>query len=753
MALAVQPQWDIGSSAFAASDKIRALIQAVTVDDVQLTAIYAAEALGGNLDVDPRLTGKAVDALGGDQSYRLSKLKLCLGLSQGGVASQLRGSHRTIKTFLLVTALVLHLEDWEIGNVLYELLIQAGAIDQTPVSTKQLTDLVASIQGHARLLAKTESLVRRFQVPVIERIAAVEENTLGVYYEQPPPNKIAHALLACFEALRDDDVYMVIIFAGHSVIHFISIILWLCPTSVEVVHSTGQTLFPCPCDKAKIRVCVDSKEKDWRFERCFRLSHPRSLFETVGVDKAYLQTTYPSSVPLGMAYWLIRSSLSGWSPQDFTALGSVAHGLVLAAFHHGFLYRTTGLHPKSPSQSIAFRDIFSSEGESFLRNSLQLLGFPPEQTNTKYGQAIAGFFPIEHGALDDRKRKGLIQDLDLKCMEGSAQTSEHSDFRNIKLMNTAMGLAETILLRATQHYPTEMPFYYSRIEEILVEAQFPIILPLLDSDPSVMLRAVYFLRMSLTSLSAKARELASNNQHQLALCCGGQVAYFGGLLRTPRTSAEAFEIIVQPGRIMWRDVPQDFLCDTVPGTVYGPVAASDSDQNPAGSAPRPILYEFLSDGEPVPSLPSLRNSENLLEGFSISMTPGGLRLRFVQESMGGASTTFILALVNFALAKRVRASEKPLQAQILECVEEGVGNLTLIQPKSGSIMSEVQNQMCVATYGGHELADFLRFGSPVADNVPCVIQGPASISDCALAARQAYGSVFLIMATPIMPTP
>lgn len=40
----------------------------------------------------PSLIGKAVDALGGNKSFRIDNLKLVIGLSSNGVASEIRKS-------------------------------------------------------------------------------------------------------------------------------------------------------------------------------------------------------------------------------------------------------------------------------------------------------------------------------------------------------------------------------------------------------------------------------------------------------------------------------------------------------------------------------------------------------------------------------------------------------------------------------------------------------------------------------------
>ena len=72
--------WLLG---FRSSDKLQGLMMAATVDNVHQSAVYATEALGSIMVVDPQLIGKAVDILGGEKSFRLENLKLQFGLSSG----------------------------------------------------------------------------------------------------------------------------------------------------------------------------------------------------------------------------------------------------------------------------------------------------------------------------------------------------------------------------------------------------------------------------------------------------------------------------------------------------------------------------------------------------------------------------------------------------------------------------------------------------------------------------------------------
>jgi len=102
--MALQPQFDVGSSAITLTGKALALIRAATIDDVRPAAFWAVEALGDLMIVDPTLIGKAVDGLGGDKSCRMENLKLQFGLSAADISSQIRQSSPAIRAFLLMSA-------------------------------------------------------------------------------------------------------------------------------------------------------------------------------------------------------------------------------------------------------------------------------------------------------------------------------------------------------------------------------------------------------------------------------------------------------------------------------------------------------------------------------------------------------------------------------------------------------------------------------------------------------------------------
>ena len=205
MALAVQPQWDIGGSAFSIGSGMLGLIAAATQDDVQVAAYVAADAIGSLMIVNPKLVSQAVDVLNEGKSYKLEKVKLHLGLSKGGISGQLQQSSAAIRTFLLISVLRLSLNPREISEILFELLEQIQGVDMLPVSVSQLQSFVESLEGYSLKMRELKDSPVHCASLVMERAANSLIHSTGLF-NLLLPDIASKILLAVFEAIRDEDV-------------------------------------------------------------------------------------------------------------------------------------------------------------------------------------------------------------------------------------------------------------------------------------------------------------------------------------------------------------------------------------------------------------------------------------------------------------------------------------------------------------------------------------------------------------------
>lgn len=210
--MSISKQWDIGSSAFSITNVALGLVSAATVADVQPAAILAAEALGSTLIVDPTLI------LGGGKCYRIENVKLQLGISSEGLASELRKSTPFIRCFLLMSGLRLHLEAREIGELLYELLVQNGLLATTPISPAQLTTLTEALESNVMMSLAKEKVPLTYFTPLIEHLCSLSDPKLAKHAFKPLNQDTAAELLCnSFLNLKSDNTQRVdcIVVSGH----------------------------------------------------------------------------------------------------------------------------------------------------------------------------------------------------------------------------------------------------------------------------------------------------------------------------------------------------------------------------------------------------------------------------------------------------------------------------------------------------------------------------------------------------------
>ena len=149
-------QWDIGQTAFHSADLLRGMIRALSADNVQAQAVQAAESLGFGIVVSPKRIDEAVVALGGNESLRLSTLKVLIGLNAGGIVRTTRSSTALKQFFLLMTASKLCFSESELGTLAFEMISKSGFLAKFPVAAVQLTQLIHTLSGHAEKIVPAD---------------------------------------------------------------------------------------------------------------------------------------------------------------------------------------------------------------------------------------------------------------------------------------------------------------------------------------------------------------------------------------------------------------------------------------------------------------------------------------------------------------------------------------------------------------------------------------------------------------------
>ena len=745
MASAIQPQWDVGNSAFSVSGKIWGLMKAATVDDVQPASVYAIEAIGQLMIVEPHLIGRAVDALGGNKSYRIDTIKLHLGLSSGGIPSQVRLSTAATKAFILITALRLHMSAVDIGNALYEFLVESEVIEDAPVSSSQLQGLVEALEGHSLELMKTESIASKVLYPMLEELASVESSS-GSLFNTMAPNDISRILLAVFRAISADEVRHLEVRGTDSAIWLVSILSWMCPHEVEVLYedfnSRCRSWISSTTPAPKISVIIQDDHRKsregWSLQHWYSSMEPSSLIE-IKPDETYgHKSPQPTYVPCPMTYASIRHCES-WKPAPTDVVGNVAYGFVLAVLDYGILTREDGEGHASPS--LAFREICPDDFGRNVERTLTRMGWPSSSLDRAAAENIAQCMAKEMAGLYDASGANLMSHIDKHGAGGRLLTDHWSSSSKRRTVELSLFLAQHIVLHATQQETLDLEFpkaSYKASEEM---DQFPVIIPLLSHGTSLSASRYLNYAVSTFTVTSSAQFYSiTKSSTTLAASARGQVRYCRGLVEAPCTPAEAFEIVSQSGQLKWRGTKQHHLYDD-PERLY------------ISTAPKSGTYRVVGDDPTIPNLASLRvyNSQKLRFSVRTSPDSSAIYLRCTQTSSGDSFTELGKALVNWALATRAEPSNRHVKEELSECLGYGISELRLKTSGYDALYllpDFLENIMAVATYSGDAMSDFLRFGSFDAWNMHCIIQGRASIFDCISLGHNRFKKGWMIMANP-----
>ena len=732
MALQVQPQWDLGSSIFSTGDKLVGLMKAATIDDVQPAAVFAAEAIGSQIMVDPHLIGRAIDALGGTQSYRLQTLKLQIGYSAGGIPSQIRQSTPAIKTFILVTALRLHLPAKDIGDLLYEILIENGEIENTPISIGQLTSFVGSIEGHCLAMKEQEAIVNNVFSPIIEGLAATTQNLQGLFLAITP-DEGAKILLSIFRALNDQDVRCLHVRGSDAGIWLASILCWLCPEDVNVLDAQNSKLWGRL--HTKVSIILDDRRRNWTLEYWHGIEAVSSLIK-VEPSENYDRFLLPPVFPQKMLYSMIRTYDPQASHAEMAIVGNLCLGLIQVVLLRGLLTRDLeeGLEP----QSIPFRNICPSTFQEDFEHLLQDYGWPSSAIDYACVTSIADHVISNRYYISYLKRIEIIKSVDRK-MHGEIFKGIDDESKITDIIDEALGIAERILLRVTN--PTAKGFETTPGGRHLKARFYSRILQHLLGNESG-LSALFFLRQSLACQDLAYQDTMTTNggyekrpPHLLAVCDRGYVSYFRGMIAPPRSPIEAFEIITQPGSLKWREVRQKFLYESRERSAFT-------------TSPNFAVYRISE------ALDSLRISNSERAQFAIHSRDdeASIQLQCSEPSTGDKDCRISNALVNWALATRVKRTNQDKVDQIAACAKTGINELNLKAPGWDILGCHPRfgdHIEAMASYSGDEMADFLRFGTFDVENLNCIIQGMASIYECVCCAAKQYRNRWIIMATPL----
>ncbi|MCJ1421001.1 hypothetical protein MMC32_007363 [Xylographa parallela] len=762
--MALQPQWDIGSSAITLTSKAWNLIRVATMDDVQPAAFYAVEALGCHMILDEHLIGKAVDALKGNRSYRLENIKLQFGLSSSGIAAQVRGSIAATRTFLFISALKMRLDSDAIAETLYEMMIHTGVLGTIPVSSQQLRSFVQCVQGHSSDLLVLQQSSNSFLGPVIEDFVIDEaaqdgSNRIGQFFDPPDPKEISQLILSAFNALRDASIRCVHMSGGRFGIWLVSALCWLCPNQVAVVGTKGLRIIGE--SSSKIVIKLQNNLAAWSVEYRYVVDELSKLF-TVETSSHWDWGHKVHFVPSKMAYSVSRYHFHQiLTEDDMRVVGTVAYGLVVAAYK--YLWLANDLDNPGvinlPDERCLFSDICQHSFMPQLEHTFTSLGWSLNAHDLSVAAELAFDLGDLHRFVD---RFGLasasgvtwlkvISDIDSIFLDDELHMAERDTDSSATIVRLSVYIAHVLLLQAIQQresgysvYPEPEPYL-----DVIARTTSWLLDPLKSGEEEPLVPASIYLQDSLYSVKSQrfVSECCPASKIRrpsiLAIASRGVVAFPRALFEAPQSLVESMEIRVLSGNLVWRSSKQEYLFeDTItPGPCTVPKATYSL-----------IDYHDFQD----PKLSSLRIQPNDPPEFSIRLMFNGIHLNCAFPSTGDEMVRLSVAMVKFALSARAHGTGLVAARQLEYCTSNGVRELQLKRPGNHELRLVTgataytfpAKLQAVASYSGDSMADFLRFGAPDAARLPCIVQGQVSIWDCVSYARGCGEDRYLIMANP-----
>jgi len=280
--MSVAPQVDVSGAAISGLGFLKGGIELLSTDDIHPHAVDAAIRLGDSLFVSKRQISNAVDALGGDQSYRSQRLKWSVGLARGQALAKLRGSRGGIATVQLLAALEPYMKGEELNQFISELMVQTTVLDHSPVSSEQFGQLIEQLENrkhqgvplfqYLRENTKTRPEIQHdFLGTFVDELSALQRiqpsNALAspINFTQPwhvmSHGQSSRIYLKVFEALRSEEVKSIRVTGWSNGAYLAQALHHLCP---DLIAITLKGKLICGSSNAKLIVSLDpSSETDW----------------------------------------------------------------------------------------------------------------------------------------------------------------------------------------------------------------------------------------------------------------------------------------------------------------------------------------------------------------------------------------------------------------------------------------------------------------------------------------------------------
>ena len=330
----IQIQFSLDNTVFKGVELLQSLIKAASEDDVHAQVVMAFEALGSALLVSPERIGEGIDALSQSQQHKLSigrKLKAIVGLNGDGIALIIRKkATQCVPAFLLVTSCKICFDDIEIGNILYEMLLQFGIMRTFPASRIQMGQLVTSISGYGDSIIPMEAL--ETITGAIHRASGGSPTSVKLFWHADTKS-VAEIFARTFGALPKEDVKRITLQGEVGGAFIASIFLWLLPNEFSLSLEGVPTL-----GRPDGKVILDLKSQDadrWVIQEWMAQNMLTEIIvETENLFGPETSLVNFTGATLGLRVISTQFELDN---DHIETVGQLASALVMASYKHGVL--------------------------------------------------------------------------------------------------------------------------------------------------------------------------------------------------------------------------------------------------------------------------------------------------------------------------------------------------------------------------------------------------------------------------------
>ena len=369
----IQGQWNLLETALLAKDTVVAILRACAEEDVQGQAVLVLEGLGSGLIIDDERREDAVKALRTFKSRIIHQLRLCIGLSKGGISVHMSQSQNLIASFLLVCACKICFKDETTAAILHETMKRKGVFASVPVAPWQVTQVISSISGYSENLERLLPSHVFTQVLNNVKQRVVPPDTIESYIGVCKTATTGCILSDVFEALQNTEVSRITVEGNAGGIWLTAFFLWLCPATTDYFIN-GVPVLKNP----EARLEIHLRLQPWRVQAWLSESEPsKVVFKEVNRHQAVRpELDLNDYYPIHSAKDIITRTSEMMKPNVVESIGQLAGALLDTAVAKGLLFEVPfdGQEGSDP-RCVALNNICTEKFLNSYPNAMERFGW------------------------------------------------------------------------------------------------------------------------------------------------------------------------------------------------------------------------------------------------------------------------------------------------------------------------------------------------------------------------------------------